>query len=41
MRADVGPLIFGYPVLGIAGYIVASIMGFILIISIMKAGKWR
>jgi len=41
VRADVGPLIFGYPVLGIAGYIVASIMGFILIISIMKAGKWR
>jgi len=41
VRADVGPSIFGYPVLGIAGYIVASIMGFILIISIMKAGKWR
>jgi ubiquinone biosynthesis protein len=41
VRAGVGPSIFGYPVLGIAGYIVASIMGFILIISIMKSGKWR
>jgi len=41
VRADVGPSIFSYPVLGVAGYIVASIMGFILIISIMKSGKWR
>lgn len=34
-----GPSIFGYPILGIFGYVLASILGLWLIIAIMRSGK--
>jgi len=33
------PLIFGYPVLGVMGYILASFIGFVLLISMIKPSK--
>lgn len=40
MQINTGPVIFGYPVQGIIGYIVAIFLGFFLII-ILKSGKWK
>jgi len=40
MQMNTGPVIFGYPVQGIIGYIVAIFLGFFLII-ILKSGKWK
>lgn len=33
------PLIYGYPILGVLGYVLASLIGFILLISIIKSWK--
>ncbi len=41
LQQQVGPFIFGYPVLGIIGYLLASFLGLGLIISILKSGKWK
>lgn len=41
LRQQVGPFIFGYPVLGIIGYLLASFLGLGLIISILRSGKWK
>ncbi len=40
LQQQIGPLIFGYPIFGIAGYILASILGLGLIISILKSRNW-
>lgn len=34
-----GPFIFGYSILGIIGYILAGLLSFGLVISILKSGK--
>jgi ubiquinone biosynthesis protein len=41
LQQQVGPLIFGYPILGIIGYLLASFLGLGLIISILRSGKWK
>lgn len=41
VHVNIGPFIFGYPILGIIGYIIAILLGFGLIISIIRSGKWR
>lgn len=41
IQANIGPFVFGYPVLGIAGYLLASCLGMVLVISILRSGKWR
>jgi ubiquinone biosynthesis protein len=41
LQQQVGPFIFGYPILGIIGYLLASFLGIGLIISILKSGKWK
>jgi ubiquinone biosynthesis protein len=41
LQQQVGPFIFGYPILGIIGYLIASFLGLGLIISILRSGKWR
>ena len=41
LRQPVGPFIFGYPILGIIGYLSASFLGLGLVISILKSGKWK
>jgi len=41
VHVNIGPFIFGYPILGIIGYIIALLLGFGLIISIIRSGKWR
>ncbi len=41
LQQQVGPFIFGYPILGIIGYLLASFLGFGLIISILRSGKWK
>ena len=34
-----GPTLFGYPVLGLTGYLLAGFLGFWLLVSILRAGK--
>jgi ubiquinone biosynthesis protein len=38
-QTGVGPTLFGYPVLGLAGFLLASILGIWLLIGIMRAGR--
>ncbi len=37
----IGPYIFGYPAVGIIGYLFASFLGLFLIISILRSGRWK
>ena len=37
----IGPFIFGYPAVGIIGYLFASFLGLFLIISILRSGRWK
>ena len=39
MQTDKGPILFGFPVLGIVGFIVAGVMGLWLAIAILRSGK--
>lgn len=39
MRMDVGPYLFGYPILGIVGYIIAGLLGIWLVIAILRSGR--
>jgi ubiquinone biosynthesis protein len=41
LQQQVGPLLFGYSILGIIGYLLASFVGLGLVISILKSGKWK
>lgn len=39
IQLDKGPFIWGYPALGVVGYVLASIFGIWLLISIIRSGK--
>lgn len=39
MQSDKGPILFGFPVLGLLGYSVAGILGFGLAIAILRSGR--
>jgi ubiquinone biosynthesis protein len=39
VTADVGPHLYGFPVLGVAGFSVAGIFGMWLVISIFRSGR--
>lgn len=39
MQTDKGPILFGFPVLGLFGYSVAGILGFGLLIAILRSGR--
>ncbi len=39
MQTDKGPILFGFPVLGVIGFVVAGMMGLWLIIAILRSGK--
>ena len=39
LQQQVGPFIFGYPAIGIIGYLIASFFGLFLIISILRSNK--
>lgn len=39
ITADIGPRLFGFPILGLAGYSIAAFMGIWLLISILRSGK--
>jgi ubiquinone biosynthesis protein len=39
MRLDVGPFLFGYSVIGIAGYLIAGLLGLWLVIAILRSGR--
>jgi ubiquinone biosynthesis protein len=39
ITTGVGPLIFGFPVLGTIGYFISTVMGFWLVITILRAKK--
>ena len=41
IQANIRPFIFGYPAIGIIGYLFASFLGLFLIISILRSGKWK
>ncbi len=41
LSQPVGPFLFGYPAVGIIGYLFASFLGLILIISILRSGRWK
>jgi ubiquinone biosynthesis protein len=39
VHAGVGPQAFGYPALGIAGFVVAAVLGIGLAVGILRSGK--
>ncbi len=39
IRSDVGPFIFGFPILGLVGFSIAGIFGIWLLISILRSGR--
>ena len=39
MRLEMGPYLFGYPLLGIFGYVFAGILGIWLVIAILRSGR--
>ena len=39
MQTDKGPIFFGFPILGVVGFVVAGVMGLWLIIAILHSGK--
>lgn len=39
MRMDIGPFLFGYPLLGIVGYVMAGLLGIWLVIAILRSGR--
>ena len=39
MRLEVGPFLFGYSILGIAGFLIAGILGLWLAIAILRSGR--
>lgn len=39
MQTNIGPFLWGFPIFGIVGYILAGIMGFWLLISIIRSGR--
>ncbi|MCK4491257.1 MAG: hypothetical protein KAU03_01445, partial [Candidatus Altiarchaeales archaeon] len=40
MLTGQGPLLFGFPVIGIIGYVIAGVLGFALIINILRTGHF-
>jgi len=41
LQQKIGPTIFGFSALGILGYLLASIIGLGLIVSILRSGRWK
>ena len=41
IQLDKGPFIFNYSAPGIVGYSLASFLGMVLVISILRSGKWK
>lgn len=41
LTQQIGPYIFGYPAIGIIGYLLASFFGIFLIVSILRSGRWK
>ena len=41
LQQKIGPIIFGISALGILGYLLASLLGLGLIVSILRSGKWK
>jgi ubiquinone biosynthesis protein len=39
ITTGVGPLIFGFPVLGVIGYFISSVMGLWLVTTILRGKK--
>jgi ubiquinone biosynthesis protein len=39
MQIDKGPMLFGFPILGLLGYSVAGILGLGLAIAILRSGR--
>ena len=39
MHAQQGPLLFGFPILGIIGFVIAAFLGLVLVLSIIRSGK--
>ena len=40
IAAEAAPRIFGLPVLGLLGFIIASVLGFWLVVQILRSGKF-
>jgi len=39
IQSNIGPYLFGFPILGVAGYLIAGIFGLWLIIAILRSGR--
>ncbi|MDT8442221.1 MAG: AarF/ABC1/UbiB kinase family protein [Desulfuromonadales bacterium] len=39
MQTNIGPLMFGYPLLGIVGYLIAGLLGLWLAVGILRSGR--
>ena len=40
ITTGVGPFIFGFPVLGVIGYLISTVMGLWLVVTILRAKKY-
>ncbi|SJZ72362.1 ABC1 kinase family protein [Selenihalanaerobacter shriftii] len=40
MQVEKGPLFFGFPIIGLSGYLIAGFLGIWLVISIIKSGRF-
>ena len=39
IRTDIGPFLFGFPIIGVIGFSIAAVFGVLLLISILRSGK--
>jgi ubiquinone biosynthesis protein len=40
ITTGVKPLIFGYPVIGLVGYLISAILGMVVVINIVRSRKF-
>jgi ubiquinone biosynthesis protein len=40
ITTGVGPFIFGFPILGVIGYLISTVMGLWLVVTILRAKKY-
>ncbi|MFO7904218.1 MAG: AarF/UbiB family protein [Pirellulaceae bacterium] len=40
VTADVGPTLFGFPALGVVGYLISAVLGLWIVVNILRSTKW-
>jgi ubiquinone biosynthesis protein len=39
IQAGAGPAVFGYPLIGVAGFVAATVLGLGLIVGVIRSGR--